>query len=146
MAVGTWKVLNKAVKKIGNATINIGAAKRIVLLKTYPALTVSLLGSLTQVSEANGYSSSGKALTTEAWTVSSGGAGTYKFDADDTVWTATGGNITSIKAAAVITSGASAGACHVLCVVSLTSTQFTLNSGSTLTITQPSTGLFVMYN
>lgn len=144
MAVGTWAVFQKAKKKLGNGTITLSGAKRLVLLKTYPSLAVSLLGSLTQVSEANGYSSSGKALENEAWTVSSGGAGTWKFDADNFVITATGGNITSIKAAAIITSGASAGACHGVCVVSLTSTAFTLNSGSTLTIAFASTGILLM--
>lgn len=145
MAVGTFAVFNKAKRKLGNGTITLSGGKRLVLLKTYPALTVSLLGSLTQVGSGNGYSSSGKALTNEAWTVSAGGAGTWKFDADDVVFTATGGNITSIKAAAIVTSGASAGAIHALCVVSLTSTAFTLNNGSTLTITMPSTGILTMY-
>lgn len=144
MAVGTFAVFDKFKKKLGAGTVTMSGAKRLVLLKTYPALTVSLLGSLTQVTEANGYSSSGKALATEAWTVSSGGAGTYKFDADDVIFTATGGNITSIKAAAIITSGASAGACHAAFVVSLTSTAFTLNSGSTLTIAFNSAGIVRM--
>lgn len=144
MAVGTFAVANKWKKKLGAGTVTMSGAKRLVLLKTYPALTVSLLGSLTQVTEANGYSSSGKALANEAWTISSGGAGTYKFDADDVVFTATGGNITSIKAAAIVASAASAGGMHVMGAVSLTSTAFTLNSGSTLTITWASTGILTM--
>lgn len=144
MAVGTFAIANKWKNKLGDGTVTMIGAKRCVLLKTYPALTVSLLGSLTQVGEANGYSSSGKALANEVWTISAGGAGTYKFDADDLVWTATGGNITSIKAAAIIASGASAGACHFMGAVSLTSTAFQLNSGSTLTITWPSTGIVTM--
>jgi hypothetical protein len=148
MAAGAWKLMNKAKYKIGKAVMNLSTSTwRIALVKTLGATpaAVSLLGSFTQVASANGYSSSGKALVTEAWTVSTGGAGTWKFDADDVVWTATGGAIASIKAAVIYASGASAGACHALCYSTLTGTQFTLAQNNTLTVQMAATGIFVCY-
>jgi len=121
---------------------------RLALVKTLGATpyAVSLLGSFTQVAEANGYSSSGKALTSEVLTISAGGtSGTYKFDVEDLTFAATGGNITSIKGAVIYQSGASAGACHALCFSTLTATQFTLAQGNTLTIAMNAAGVFILY-
>lgn len=145
MAAGAWKLMNKAKKKIGNGTMNLGASTwRIALVKTLGATpaTVSLFSSFTDVASGNGYSSSGKALGNEAWTVTVGGAGTWKFDADDVVWTASGGNITSIKGAVIYASGATP---HALCYSTLTASQFTLAQNNTLTVQMAATGIFVMY-
>ena len=150
MAAGAWLIYNKAIKKIGNGTIDLSATTfRLALFGSggnYATSTLSLLGSATdQVTSGNGYSSSGKACTSEIWTAGSS-AGAYKFDVDDLVWTATGGAINSIKAAIIYTSGASAGACHVLCWSQLTSSAFNLGSGSTLTLTINASGVFELAN
>lgn len=147
MAAQAWRVYNKAIKKIGNGTIDLPGAIRMALVTSasnFATLTLSLLGSLTnQVTESNGYSSSGKALASETWTVGAS-AGVYALDAADPVWTATGGSIANIKAAVLFMSGASAGACHLLALASLTSTQFTLASGNTLTVQLNSSGIFTV--
>ncbi len=147
MAAQAWRVYNKAIKKIGNGTIDLPGAIRVALVTSasnFATLTLSLLGSLTnQVTEANGYSSSGKALASETWTVGAS-AGVYALDAADPIWTATGGTIPNIKAAVLFMSGASAGACHLLALASLTSTQFTLASGNTLTLQFNSSGIFTV--
>jgi hypothetical protein len=106
--------------------------------------TLGVYGSLTsEVTEANGYSSSGKALTSEVWTVGAS-AQQYKFDCDDVVWTGTGGAINNIKGAVIWLSGASAGGRHLLCFASLTSSQFNLASGNTLTLQVNSAGVFTL--
>ena len=147
MAAQAWRVYNKAIKKIGNGTIDLPGAIRCALVTSasnFATLTLSLLGSLTnQLTEANGYSSSGKALASETWTVGAS-AGVYALDAADPIWTATGGSISNIKAAVLFMSGASAGACHLLALASLTSTQFTLASGNTLTLQFNSSGIFTV--
>lgn len=150
MAATAWVVYNKAIKKLGNATINLGTAQlRMALVGSggnYATSTLSLFGSVTdQVTSGNGYSSSGKALTTEVWTAGSS-AGAYKLDVADPIWTATGGAINSIKAAIIFVSGASAGACHVLCWSQLTSSAFNLASGNTLTVQIAASGVFEMAN
>lgn len=147
MAAQAWKVYNKAIKKIGNGTIDLPGAIRVALFTSASnaaTLTMSLLGSVTsQVTEANGYSSSGKALASETWTVGAS-AGVYALDAADPLWTATGGTIPNIKFAVLFMSGASAGLCHLLAMASLTSTQFTLASGNTLTLQFNSSGIFTV--
>ncbi len=95
------------------------------------------------MTEANGYSSSGKALTGEAWTVGSS-AKQYKFDVDDLFWSANGGSISNIKGAVIWVSGASAGARKLLCFSSLTSTQFALSAGNRLTLTINAAGVFTV--
>jgi hypothetical protein len=147
MAAQAWRVYNKASFKIGSGAIDLPGAIRVALVTSasnFATLTMSLLGSLTnQVTEANGYSSSGKALASEAWAVGAS-AGVYALDAADPVWTATGGTIPNIKAAVLFMSGASAGACQLLAFASLTSTQFTLASGNTLTLQFNSSGIFTV--
>lgn len=149
MAAGAWKLYTKAIKKIGGTTINLPGAVRMVLVKStsnFGTTTLSLLGSLTnQVTEANGYSTSGEALLAEAWTIS----GTaVKFDASVTTptWTASGGDITSIKGAVLFMSGASAGACHLLCYASLSTSIFSVTSGNTLTVVPATAGIFAAGN
>jgi hypothetical protein len=150
MAAQAWKLYNKAIKKIGNSTINLGTGQvRCALVKStsnFATTTLSLLGSLTnQLTEQFGYSSSGKALTGEAWTVGTS-ASQYKFDANDPVWCAAGGNITSILGAVLFMSGAAAGSCHLLAYASLTSSVFTLSSGNSLTLQFNSAGIFTVAN
>jgi hypothetical protein len=48
-----------------------------------------------ELSTANGYTNGGQALTSIVWSQTSG---TAKFDADDTVWTASGGSIVARRA------------------------------------------------
>ena len=147
MAAQAWKVYNKAKGKIGGGTIDLPGAIRMALVTSasnFATATISLFGSVSsQVTSGNGYSSSGKALASETWTTGTS-AGQWKLDAADPVWTATGGNIANIKAAVLFMSGASAGACHALAYASLTSSQFTLASGNTLTIQFNASGIFTL--
>jgi len=150
MAATAWVLYNRAIKKIGNGTINLaGTNFRIALFGSggnFATSTLSLLGSATdQVTSGNGYSSSGKALTSEVWTVGTS-AGAYKFDVADVVFTATGGAINSIKAAIIYVSGAGAGSCHVLAWSQLTTNAFNLSTGNTLTIQIHANGVFALAN
>lgn len=146
MAAGAWSVYNEAKKYIGNATLRLDTAKRITLhtsASNANTATLSIYSELTgEVTEGNGYSSSGKALSTIAWTVGAS-AGQYKFDADDVVWTGTGGSIANIKFAVISnTSGGASG--KLLCRSQLTSAQFTLASGNTLTLAMNSAGILTL--
>lgn len=150
MAATTFVLYNKAIKKIGAGTINLSTgAFRLALVGSagnYATSTLSLLGSASdQVASGNGYVATGLALANKVWTVGAS-AGSYKFDADDIVLTATGGAINSIKAAIIITSGASAGARHVVAWSQLTSSAFNLASGNTLSIQFAAGGIFTAAN
>lgn len=149
MAAQAFKLYNRAIRKLGAGTIALPGAVRIALVGSagnFATKTLSLFGSQTdQVTEANGYSSSGKALASEVWTAGTS-AGQIKFDAADPIWTATGGAINSIKACVLFMSGTSAGLCHNLAYASLTSTAFNLSTGNTLTLQFNSSGIFTAAN
>lgn len=148
MAAQAWKIYNLAKKKIGNSTLNLASTVYRMTLHTSASnaatLTLGVYGSLTgEVASGNGYSTSGKALTGEVWTVGAS-AKQYKFDVDDITWTGTGGAINNIKFAVIWLSGASANGRHLLAVASLTSNQFNLSSGNTLTLQINSAGVFTL--
>jgi hypothetical protein len=148
MAAQPFTIYNKAKKKIGNGSINLATGNyRIVLVTSasnFATLTLSTYASLSgEVASVAGYSTSGKALTSRVWTTIAS-AKSYSFDVADVIWTATGANIANIKACVIWGSGASANARHLLCRASLTSTQFTLSTGNTLTIQFNSLGVFTM--
>lgn len=148
MAAQAWRLYNLSKKKIGNTTINLAATTYRIALFTsasnFATLTLGVYNSVSnEVSEANGYSSSGKALTGEVWTVGTT-TNMYKFDVDDPIWSATGGNIANIKAAVIHVSAAASANRHLLCFASLTSSQFTLSSSNTLTLVMNSAGVFTM--
>lgn len=107
-------------------------------LETFASLTG-------EVADGGGYSTSGKAMTGEVWTVGAASSGVYMFDA--TAWgpyTATGAAISNIKAAVIWQSGASAGSRLLLCYASLTGSQFTLAQGNTITITPAAGGILTL--
>jgi len=149
MAAQAWKLYNRAIRKLGAGTIVLPGAVRIVLVgsaSNFATRTLSLLGSLTdQVTEENGYSSSGKALASEVWTAGVS-AGQIKFDAADPIWTATGGAINSIKGAVLVMSAAASSGSHLLAFASLTSSAFNLASGNTLTLQFNASGIFTAAN
>ena len=148
MAAGAWTVYNLAKKKIGNGSIPLNSTVFRLSLFTSASnaatATLGIISSVTnELSEGNGYSSSGKALTGEVWTVGAS-AGQYKFDCDDVIFTATGGNIANIKHAVMWLSAASANGRHLLCRSQLSTSQFTLSSGNTLTLQMASTGVLTL--
>lgn len=148
MAAQPWKVYNLSKKKIGNSTLSLAATVFRITLHTSASnaatLTLGVYNSLNnEVTEANGYSSSGKALTSERWTVGAS-AKQYMFDVGDVLWTATGGAINNIKFAAIWLSAAASANRHLLCNASLTSSQFNLAQNNTLTLQMASTGVLTL--
>lgn len=145
MAAQAFKFYNLAKKKIGNGTISLASTVMRISLVTsasnFATRTLGTFASLTnEIADGNGYSTSGKSLTGEVWTVGAS-AQQYKWDADDVIWTGTGGAIANIKGAVIWLSGASAGGRHLVAFASLTSSQFTLASGNTLTVQFNSAGI-----
>lgn len=136
-AVGAWTYYNHARKYLLTGDIDLNSSSFRMTLHTSASnaatATLSTIASVTgELTEANGYSSSGKAMTV-AYTVGAS-AGTYKFSAASLVWTATGGNIANIKFACIWVTGASAGARKLLARSQLSTSQFTLTTPNTLTI------------
>jgi hypothetical protein len=147
MSASAWAIYNEAKKYLGAGTIPLPGAFRITLhtsASNFNTATLSIYSELdNQVSEANGYSSSGKALANEAWTAGAS-AGQYKFDADDPFWSANGGTIANIKGAVISQVGASAALHKLLCRSTLTTSQFSLSATNRLTITFNASGIFTL--
>lgn len=148
MPAGAWSVYNLAKKKIGNATMSLASTVYRVTLHTSASnantATLGVYNSVNnEVTEANGYSSSGKALTNEVWTVGAS-AGQYKFDADDVFWSANGGTISNVKFAVIWLSAAASANRHLLCRSQLSSSQFSISAGNRLTIQMNASGILTL--
>ena len=146
MAVGAWTFYNRFKKNLGAGAINLSGGNFRIALYTSASnaatLTLSTIQSVTgEVTEANGYSSSGKPLASKTWT-SGASAGQWRFNAAATVWTGTGGTIANIKFAVIWASGAAAGNRKLICFSQLSTGQFSLTINNTLTITPAATGIF----
>lgn len=141
MAATAWAFYTKAKKKIGAGTIQLGTNVFKLQLHTSASnasvATLSTAASVSnEVSNANGYTTGGKSLASPVWTVS----GTnVKFDSNDPLWTATGGNIANVKYGVIKNSAGQA-----MCWSKLSTAQFTIAIGNTLTIQMASTGIFVL--
>lgn len=146
MAAGTWTFYNEAKKYIGAGIIDLDTnnfrMSLFVSASDYATVTQSVISELSgEVTEANGYSSSGKALAAVTWATGAS-ASEFRFDATATIWTATGGTIPNVRAAVIWMSGASAGGRKLLCYATLSTGQFTVGTGNTLTITPSANGIF----
>jgi hypothetical protein len=145
MAASAFVIPNETKKYIGSADIDLdGANFRMSLFTSASnlAATLSVISEVTnEVAEANGYSSSGKALTGVTWAVGAS-ASEMRFDCTAVVWTATGGTIPNVKFAVIWKSGASAGARKIVAYSQLSASQFTIGSGNTLTVTPSANGIF----
>lgn len=146
MAVGAWTFYNKAKANLGNGKLNLSGGHYRVTLhgsgSNASTLTLSTIASVTtEVSEANGYSSSGKPLTT-TW-LSGASAGQRRFSFSPAlVWTGTGGTISNIRYAVIWCSGASATVRKLVCFSQLSTGKFDLTINNTLTLTASATGVF----
>jgi hypothetical protein len=142
LAVGAWTFYNKFRKNLGIAAINLAGAPNIRLMLFTSAsnaatLTISTRGSLTsEVANAVGYATSGQICSTHTYTAGAS-AGQMRFNINAKQWKASGGNIISIKFAVLVVSGG-----KLICYSQLSTAQFTLTSGNTLTITPAATGVF----
>lgn len=146
MAAGTWTIYNSAKEYLMDGTIDLDGNTFHMSLFTSASnaatATLSVLGSVTsQVTSGNGYSSSGKAMTGVTWATGAS-AGEMRFDATATLWTASGGTIANVRYAVIHVAGASAGATKLLCYAALSTAQFTVGSGDTLTVTPSANGVF----
>lgn len=145
MAAGNWILYNKAHKKILNGTILLkSSVLRCKLYKDGAAdISVSansLLSDITTSAVANisAYTLSAVTITAVA------GSATYKFTGPNLVFSASGGNATSIQYAVIFNSLSALGG-HVLAWCKLSTSPFDVTSGNTLTINTPTNGYFTIY-
>jgi len=144
MAATAFLLYNKAKKYIGNGTIVLGTTAMKMKLTTSASnastFTLSTFASITgEISARGGYVAGGRALAGLQWTTGAS-AKSFKFDATDLIFTASGSSLINVKFAVIGTSGAKA-----LCWSKLSTAAFTVTSPNTLTIQFNTLGIFEMH-
>ncbi len=152
MAATAWSVFDSFQEQLGVTTMNLSTDNFDIHLfnsasNASAASALSTLGSITNeiASGTVGYSRSGKAFANNVWSTGAS-TGVRRFDGDDTIWTATTGNISAIKFAVIvrrIDTGRN-GSNQLIAKCRLSTSAFDLNSGSTLTIQMAAGGIFEM--
>lgn len=149
MAVAAWAFYDQFKRFMGDNTIDMdGATFDLHLFRgssNASTKTLSTLSQLTsQVTSANGYSQSGKAMTV-TWSTGVS-TGEMRFDATSVVWSASGGSISAIQFAVIVArTGASGkdGTNKIVAWSKLSTGVFSISDGNTLTITPNATnGIF----
>jgi hypothetical protein len=148
MAASAWAFYNDFKRYMADGTIDLDTtAFQMHLFQSSSnaaTATLSTLGSLTnQVASANGYTLSGKTMA-KTWST---GASASEMRWDDTarIWSASGGSISAIKFAVIVAqTGASAkdAANKLVAQGQLSTSQFSVTTGNTLTITPSANGIF----
>lgn len=151
MPVQAFSFYNKAKKYLMNGTIEPGTTSLDLHLvqsaSNFATKTLSTLASLTsEVASANNYTKAGKSLGSMTWSAGASAA-QEAFKAAAVVVSAVGGAIANVKGAVLVArtgASAKAGANKLLMYASLSSGQFSISSGNTLTITPNAGGLFTL--
>jgi hypothetical protein len=143
MAASAFLFYNKAKKYIGNGTIVLGTTALKMKLTTSASnastFTLSTFASVNnEIGTSGGYVANGLALASMIWTTGAS-AKQMKFNAANLVWTATGGPLTNVKFGVIGVSGGKA-----LCWSKLSTSQFTVTTGNTLTIQFNASGIFTL--
>jgi len=148
MAASPWSIYNTFKRYMGDGTCDLDADTFRMALFTSASnaatATLSTLGSVTnQVSAANGYLTGGKTLTGVTWSTGAS-AGEMRFDGTATIWSASGGNIVNIRYVVLYdeSTGTSAGNRKLVANSALSTGQFTVTAGNTLTVTPSANGIF----
>lgn len=146
MAAGPWVFYATAKKYLCTADIDLDTDTFQMGLYTsasnaLSSLNLSVIGSVNnEVTEQFGYLSSGKTMAV-TWAVGAS-ATEMRFDATAVIWTASGGDIANVKYAVIWTVDGVAGNRKLLCYSQLSTSQFTVTSGNTLTVTPSGNGIF----
>lgn len=149
MAATAWTFYNQAKKKLGDGTILLDAGIWKMQLSTSASnastTTLSLAGQITgEIAVAGGYAAGGKTIAGIAWTTA-GDPSSVKWDATDLVFTASGANLSNVKFAVVHTSvGAGLASGHLLVWSRLSTSEFSVTSGNTLTVQFAAAGIFTL--
>lgn len=147
MAASAWTVFDRAKHKIGDGTIDLsGGTFRLSLHQT--AASANLVGNITiqssvgSESSGGGYPAGGTALGGIAWTAGAS-AGQQRFDCTDPIFTADGSALSAVRYAVIVQSlGATSG--HLLCYAALSTSQFDVTTGNTLTVQMNASGIFTL--
>jgi hypothetical protein len=153
MAATAWAFFNAAKKQLSLASggFNLDTGVYRISLHTSAAnlntsASARVLGTLASVGgeivAQGGYAAGGRSLSNIAWTTA-GDPASIKWDADDKIFTASGANLSLIKFAVIRYSTAAASG-QPICWSRLSTAQFSVTTGNTLTIQFAAAGIFTL--
>lgn len=162
MAAGTWKIYAAAKRKIGTGgaamtaggiTLGVGVFK-MSLHRTSASANIKVLSTRStfasigsEISARGGYVAGGRNLVpaTGKWSAKNSAKQlVFYYSTVGLVFTASGSSLVNVRYAVIRTSSSASGG-KLLCFCSLTTTQFTVTSPNTLTITpDPTNGVFTL--
>jgi hypothetical protein len=155
MAATAWAFFNKAKKQLSQNSNGIrldGTGKFKLSLHTSASdlntsASARVLSTMTgiggEITAQGGYAAGGRTLAGIAWTLI-GDPGSVKWDATDLVFTANGANLSNIKFAVIHLSNTSVTSGYPICWSKLSTSQFSVTSGNTLTIQFAAAGIFTL--
>lgn len=130
----TFTLFNSFAGRLGDGTQDLDTHTfKMALTNTAPVATNTVLANITQISAGNGYTTGGTALAGVAWTEPS--AGTWRFDSNDIVFTASGGTMATWRYGVIYDSTAASSdlvgyydAGSAVSLTDTTSATFTINA------------------
>lgn len=147
MAAGNWIFFNTGKQKALDGTLDMDTdVFRMALIKTLSGRAVGSIFSAisaNEISATGGYAAGGKTLS--GISLKAGGsAGVRQWSHGDRIFTANGGNLTNIKYAVLLdhSKGGTLASRPIVAYSQLSTSQFTITTGNTLTVKSPTGGAF----
>ena len=148
MAATAWAFWDRAKHRICNGDINLSAGPFRLALYSSAASGSINTDSVTIQSEigsecsGGNYQAGGLTLSGITWTAGAS-AGQQAFDCSDPVFTASGSAISNVRFGVIVRSiGAASG--YLLCWSALSTSQFDVTTGNTLTVQMNANGIFTL--
>ena len=85
---------------LGLAVHNLSTSTTVKVVLSNSSInqsTVSVVGDITQIASANGYTTGGSALASPTWAETASGSGVWRYSSSDLVFTASGGSIAQFR-------------------------------------------------
>ncbi len=145
MAATAWAFYNSFREKLGEGDFDLSGTSVNFTMSLHTSAAsanatnavLSTYASIAnEVANGNGYTTGGKSVSGRTWAAGAS-AGVFRFDSTAVVWTATGGDVDSVKFAIIYQSGG-----KLVCYSKLSTSQFNLTQDNTLTVTPSSNGIF----
>ena len=145
MAATAWAFYNSFREKLGEGEFDLSGTSVIFTMTLHTsaasanatnAVLSTYASKANEVANGNGYTTGGKSVSGRTWAAGAS-AGVFRFDSTAVVWTATGGDVDSVKFAIIYQSGG-----KLVCYSKLSTSQFNLTQDNTLTVTPSAYGIF----
>ena len=145
MAATAWAFYNSFREKLGEGDFDLSGTSVNFTMSLHTSAAsanatnpvMSTYASIAnEVPNGNGYTTGGKSVSGRTWAAGAA-AGVFRFDSTAVVWTATGGDVDSVKFAIIYQSGG-----KLVCYSKLSTSQFNLTQDNTLTVTPSANGIF----